>query len=69
MFSADLIYAPENLAGCGEMRISDAAQLQKWTYLHSLSQNGGVSAAFVASLLKRAVAASITNPPVFSPAW
>lgn len=36
-FPTDLIYAPEEVGRCGELRISDAAQLQKWTYPHSLS--------------------------------
>jgi hypothetical protein len=31
-FPADLIYAPETVGGCGESRLSDIAQLQKWTY-------------------------------------
>ncbi len=64
-FPPDLIYAPENLGGCGETRISDGAQLQKWTYLHSLSHNGGAPGAVVTSLLQRALLASITDFPVF----
>jgi hypothetical protein len=30
-----LIYAPQAVGGCGELRINDVAQLQKWQYLHS----------------------------------
>jgi hypothetical protein len=64
-FPSDLIYAREDLGGCGESQISDAAQLQKWTYLHSLAHNGHRSAFVVASLIQRALTASITDPPVY----
>ncbi len=64
-FPSDIISAPEDLGGCGETRISDAAQLQKWTHLHSLTHNGGTSTGAVTSMLKRALASYITDPPVY----
>jgi hypothetical protein len=50
-FPADLIYAPENAGGCGESRISDTAQLQKWQYLHSAALLGQHSADTVSALI------------------
>ncbi len=62
-FPSDLIYAPEDMGGCGETRISDAVQLQKWTYLHSLAHTGCTSV--VTSMLQRALTASITDRSVY----
>jgi hypothetical protein len=64
-FPSDLIYAPEDMGGCGESRISDAAQEQKWTYLHSLAHNGRTSANVLTSMLQRALTASITDKSVY----
>jgi hypothetical protein len=64
-FPSDLIYASEDVGGCGESHISDAATLQKWTYLHSLAHDGHPSANVVTSLLQRALTASITDQPVY----
>ncbi len=50
-FPSSLIYAPEAIGGCGESRISDAAQLQKWQYLHSVAHLGRQSADTVSALL------------------
>jgi hypothetical protein len=64
-FPTDLIYAPENLGGCGETRISDNAQLQKWTYLHSVAHLGRHSADTVSALLQRALTVDPTSPTVY----
>jgi hypothetical protein len=62
----DLIYAPENVGGCGETRISDNAQLQKWKYLlHSVAHLGSQSADVVSELLLRALDAAPTDPTVY----
>lgn len=63
--SADLIYAPEAMGGCGESRISDTAQLQKWHYLHSVAHLGRSSADTVSALLHRAFSAQPTDPTYF----
>ena len=64
-FPADLIYAPETMGGCGESRISDTAQLQKWHYLHSAAHLGRSSADTVSALLQRALSAQPTDPTYF----
>jgi hypothetical protein len=64
-FPSDLIYAPEEMGGSRESRISDAAQMQKWTYFHSLAHIGHPSATVVTSMLKRALTATITDKPVY----
>jgi hypothetical protein len=64
-FPTDLIYSPVNLGGCGETRISDAAQLQKWKYLHSTSHLGRAPTEVVTELLDRAIHADITAPSYY----
>jgi hypothetical protein len=54
-----------NLGGCGETRISDAAQLQKWKYLHSTSHLGRAPTEVVTELLDRAIHADITAPSYY----
>jgi hypothetical protein len=39
-FPVDLIYAPNDVGGSGESRLSDIAQLQKWHYLNSITHLG-----------------------------
>jgi hypothetical protein len=58
-----LIYAPLEVGGCGKQRISDAAQLQKWSYLNSVCLLNPASKAVVSSLLHRSLNASPTDPP------
>jgi hypothetical protein len=53
-YPSDLIYFSVQLGGCGESRLSDTAQLQKWHYLHSISHLGCQSADTVMELLHRA---------------
>jgi hypothetical protein len=55
-----LIYAPRAVGGREEQRISDAAQLQKWQYLHSTAH----SAQTVTALLHRALSATPADPPL-----
>jgi hypothetical protein len=64
-FPSALIYAPENVGGCGEARISDAAQLQKWKYLHTVAHLGSKSADVVSDLLLRAQQATPMDPTVY----
>lgn len=64
-YPTDLIYSPIQLGGCGESRLSDTAQLQKWQYLHSTSHLGSCSADVVTELLQRAQLASATDPSYF----
>jgi hypothetical protein len=53
-FPADLIYAPDDVGGCGESRLSDIAQLQKWQYLDSVTHLGQGHADAVTALIVRA---------------
>ncbi len=50
------------LGGCGETRISDATQLQKWQYLQSTSHLGRTSGDATTELIDRAINADITAP-------
>jgi hypothetical protein len=61
-FLGDLIYAPHSMGGCGEMRISDSAQLQKWSYLQSVSHNNFASTKVVTALIERAQQAPSNSP-------
>lgn len=61
-FPTDLLYAPSDVGGCGESRLSDVAQLQKWLYLHSLSHlNSDAADVVINSLIFRATQATITD--------
>ena len=64
-FPTDLIYSPVEIGGCGEMRLSDAAQLQKWQYLQSTSHLGRASCDATAELIDRAIKADITSPSYY----
>jgi hypothetical protein len=64
-FPVDLIYAPIDSGGCGESRISDAAQIQKWSYLQSVAHNGPASARVVSELIDRARSATVTDPSFY----
>jgi hypothetical protein len=60
-YPSALIYAPEDMGECGESRISDIAQIQKWTYLHSTAHLNQTSSLVVSSLLRCAMIATITD--------
>jgi hypothetical protein len=64
-FPADLIYAPEDVGGCGESRLSDIAQLQKWHYLNSVAHLGQGQADTVTALIQRAQHALVTDPSFY----
>jgi hypothetical protein len=64
-FPTDLLYAPEDIGGCGESRLSDVAQLQKWQYLHTLSHINHAAADVINSLVLRATRATITDPSYY----
>jgi hypothetical protein len=64
-FPADLIYAPEDVGGCGESRLSDIAQLQKWQYLNSITHLGQDHADAVTALIVRAQQTLVTDPPFY----
>lgn len=53
-FPVDLIYAPEDVGGCGESRLSDIAQLQKWQYLNFITHLGQGHADTMTALIIRA---------------
>jgi hypothetical protein len=61
-FPTALIYTPISMGGCGEERISDSAQLQKWTYLQSVAHLVAHSSQVVTELIQRAVNNTITEP-------
>ncbi len=53
------------MGGCGESRISDTAQLQKWQYLHSAAHLGQHSVDTVSALIQRDLSAQPTVPTYF----
>ncbi len=61
-FPTYLIYAPLEFGGCGEHRISDAAQLQKWLYLNSVCHLSPASKTVVFLLLDRSLNAPPSDP-------
>jgi hypothetical protein len=61
-FPTALIYTPTSLGGCGEERISDTAQLQKWTYLQLVAHLGDSSSQVVEDLICRAQRNTILSP-------
>ena len=64
-FPGGLIYAPIEMGGCGEMRINDIAQMQKWTYLQSVAHTNRHSRHIVGSLIDRALFETLVSPTFY----
>ncbi len=64
-FPTDLIYAPEDMGGCGNSRLSDIAKLQKWQYPHSFSHLNAAATEVANSLIHRAIQASVMDPSYY----
>lgn len=64
-FPGSLIYAPLEMGGCGETRISDTAQIQKWSYFQSVAHNDHHSTRVVGDFIKRALNETSVSPTYY----